>query len=44
MQLSQNKKLFYTYKKLQGSQTIMGIIELVVEFYTYKKLQGSQTK
>ena len=34
---------FYTYKKLQGSQTPHEVANLVEQFYTYKKLQGSQT-
>ena len=38
------KKSFYTYKKLQGSQTQVFDIAVPPEFYTYKKLQGSQTK
>ena len=38
-----NPRQFYTYKKLQGSQTV-AILEIEDEqFYTYKKLQGSQT-
>ena len=36
--------MFYTYKKLQGSQTNKHKATATVEFYTYKKLQGSQTK
>ena len=35
--------LFYTYKKLQGSQTTRQADIFVRGFYTYKKLQGSQT-
>ena len=35
--------MFYTYKKLQGSQTAQGIKIKDNGFYTYKKLQGSQT-
>ena len=35
---------FYTYKKLQGSQTSVSIRIKTFMFYTYKKLQGSQTK
>ena len=34
---------FYTYKKLQGSQTSTEIEAKLKTFYTYKKLQGSQT-
>ena len=34
---------FYTYKKLQGSQTLYSICMSYLWFYTYKKLQGSQT-
>ena len=34
---------FYTYKKLQGSQTALAIATQKTTFYTYKKLQGSQT-
>ena len=34
---------FYTYKKLQGSQTAFSFIASIPKFYTYKKLQGSQT-
>ncbi len=34
---------FYTYKKLQGSQTYNTEAEQKNAFYTYKKLQGSQT-
>ena len=34
---------FYTYKKLQGSQTIELLLHPKSLFYTYKKLQGSQT-
>ena len=37
------KKLFYTYKKLQGSQTGDAWVSDNARFYTYKKLQGSQT-
>ena len=36
-------KKFYTYKKLQGSQTTKLDEKSDYEFYTYKKLQGSQT-
>ena len=36
-------KPFYTYKKLQGSQTTDEQESQVEQFYTYKKLQGSQT-
>ena len=35
--------LFYTYKKLQGSQTRFIEYPNWDMFYTYKKLQGSQT-
>ena len=35
--------MFYTYKKLQGSQTICQVLFISGLFYTYKKLQGSQT-
>ena len=35
--------LFYTYKKLQGSQTFSSSGCPSLSFYTYKKLQGSQT-
>ena len=35
--------MFYTYKKLQGSQTYINDIVYHCMFYTYKKLQGSQT-
>ena len=34
---------FYTYKKLQGSQTSLRYTSGATMFYTYKKLQGSQT-
>ena len=34
---------FYTYSKLQGSQTILLIMLSPIMFYTYSKLQGSQT-
>ena len=34
---------FYTYKKLQGSQTLNQCLTALGLFYTYKKLQGSQT-
>ena len=34
---------FYTYKKLQGSQTLSAFVDSPDLFYTYKKLQGSQT-
>ena len=34
---------FYTYKKLQGSQTAVIVTVCALKFYTYKKLQGSQT-
>ena len=34
---------FYTYKKLQGSQTCHHVCNVKHRFYTYKKLQGSQT-
>ena len=34
---------FYTYKKLQGSQTGRPPDTDILWFYTYKKLQGSQT-
>ena len=36
-------KKFYTYKKLQGSQTFLVVFKFYIWFYTYKKLQGSQT-
>ena len=35
--------MFYTYKKLQGSQTMNTYWKYTKRFYTYKKLQGSQT-
>ena len=35
--------MFYTYKKLQGSQTNNSLAVCPKQFYTYKKLQGSQT-
>ena len=35
--------MFYTYKKLQGSQTFPYVHKTWLSFYTYKKLQGSQT-
>ena len=35
--------LFYTYSKLQGSQTALQPFFSVPLFYTYSKLQGSQT-
>ena len=35
--------MFYTYKKLQGSQTYDKERWKYIWFYTYKKLQGSQT-
>ena len=34
---------FYTYLKLQGSQTVKVAVALYFLFYTYLKLQGSQT-
>ena len=34
---------FYTYSKLQGSQTVTVKNQCVILFYTYSKLQGSQT-
>ena len=37
------KRLFYTYLKLQGSQTIVQVHIQTPLFYTYLKLQGSQT-
>ena len=36
--------VFYTYKKLQGSQTMLIKSMTENQFYTYKKLQGSQTQ
>ena len=35
--------MFYTYLKLQGSQTEIRKGERKMAFYTYLKLQGSQT-
>ena len=35
--------MFYTYKKSQGSQTLLQRTMRKIMFYTYKKLQGSQT-
>ena len=35
--------MFYTYSKLQGSQTSFQTLSEDVMFYTYSKLQGSQT-
>ena len=35
--------MFYTYLKLQGSQTDIPLNSYAAEFYTYLKLQGSQT-
>ena len=35
--------MFYTYLKLQGSQTKTSPTKRAFEFYTYLKLQGSQT-
>ena len=35
--------LFYTYLKLQGSQTLVQLQVQLIQFYTYLKLQGSQT-
>ena len=35
--------VFYTYSKLQGSQTRSTLASGVIPFYTYSKLQGSQT-
>ena len=35
--------MFYTYKKSQGSQTEVPLLDTVFSFYTYKKSQGSQT-
>ena len=35
--------MFYTYLKLQGSQTVDFKNPSTGEFYTYLKLQGSQT-
>ena len=35
---------FYTYLKLQGSQTAVCLNNRFQKFYTYLKLQGSQTK
>ena len=34
---------FYTYSKLQGSQTGSAADMAKLAFYTYSKLQGSQT-
>ena len=34
---------FYTYYKLQGSQTTYLHLHILILFYTYYKLQGSQT-
>ena len=36
--------MFYTYSKLQGSQTPLERVPTVNKFYTYSKLQGSQTQ
>ena len=41
---SMTENQFYTYKKLQGSQTRLDITLPRITFYTYKKLQGSQTQ
>ena len=35
--------MFYTYLKLQGSQTFESDSSGATKFYTYLKLQGSQT-
>ena len=35
--------MFYTYYKLQGSQTASQQQQELLSFYTYYKLQGSQT-
>ena len=35
--------MFYTYSKLQGSQTTSAMNDYDRKFYTYSKLQGSQT-
>ena len=35
--------MFYTYLKLQGSQTLFNETVTGLPFYTYLKLQGSQT-
>ena len=35
--------MFYTYSKLQGSQTVDKVFRELSTFYTYSKLQGSQT-
>ena len=35
--------MFYTYYKLQGSQTLQVAECCIPSFYTYYKLQGSQT-
>ena len=35
--------VFYTYSKLQGSQTMVIFKSVYLLFYTYSKLQGSQT-
>ena len=35
--------MFYTYLKLQGSQTAATLPSFSLTFYTYLKLQGSQT-
>ena len=36
--------VFYTYYKLQGSQTELSETVKDTVFYTYYKLQGSQTR
>ena len=37
------ESVFYTYLKLQGSQTDLTKSVSLIWFYTYLKLQGSQT-
>ena len=41
--LKETEVTFYTYSKLQGSQTSIINNGENAEFYTYSKLQGSQT-
>ena len=41
--IREKKTEFYTYSKLQGSQTELAVEPEKKTFYTYSKLQGSQT-
>ena len=43
MLMNKVQLMFYTYLKLQGSQTAFVVVPVPLRFYTYLKLQGSQT-